>query len=112
MTYSIASTSREAVIVTHYTDTDPTENAVWFAFLPTATPAPAIDDAAWVAGEWDGAAAPGAGEHAGSYVADARVVVGPGSDVGALAAGRWRVWTWVDGSTTDPVKRSGDLIVF
>lgn len=114
MTDSIATTSREAVLVDHYTDTDPTALTVSFAFVAvtgSSVESPAIGDAVWTEGEWGTTALQTAGAHRGQFLTIARVVIGPGSAVGALDPGRYRVFTWVDGVTTDPVKRSGDLTI-
>lgn len=114
MTDSIATTSREAILVPYYSDVDPTALTVSFAFVAVTAAvveAPAIADAVWTAGTWLTTALQTSGEHRGEYLTRARIVVGPGSDVGTLAPGRYRVFVWVDGALTDPVKRSGDLII-
>lgn len=109
----IAATSKEAVLVDHYTEADPTSSTVKFAFLATDADPPDIADAVWTAGTWSTSAVlQTRGEHDGRYLTTARIVIGPGSSVGALTEGRWRVWTWIDGSTTDPVKRAGDIVIY
>lgn len=109
----IAATSKEAVLVDHYTEADPTGSAVKFAFLATTADPPDISDNVWTAGTWSTAAElQTSGEHDGRYLTTARIVIGPGSAVGALTPGRWRVWTWIDAAATDAVKRSGDLVIY
>lgn len=115
MTATIATTSREAILVSFYTDEDPTSKTVSFAFVAvdgTPIDTPDIADDVWTAGAWSTAATlQTRGEHRGKYLTVARIVIGPGSTVDTLTPGRYRVFTWVDGSTTDPVKRSGDLTI-
>lgn len=114
MTDTIATTSREAILVDHYTDTDPTALTVSFAFVAVTgavVEAPAIAEDVWTEGEWGTTALQTTGAHRGRYLTVARIVIGPGSDVDTLDPGRYRVFTWVDGVTTDPVKRSGDIII-
>jgi hypothetical protein len=78
---------------------DPTTGAVSFAFDTDDDPA------AWVAGEWEGAAV----QSGRNYTATARVLVGPG--FAALPLGRVTVWIRAASSPEDVIKPVGTVRV-
>lgn len=104
----IAALSREYVRVPiqAYEDgaaVDPTGDTVVMAFT-ALTAQPASGD--WKAASWETDAT----TDPDTYYA--RTEIGPGSTVGALAAGDYFVWVKITDSPEVPVKRAGTLRVF
>lgn len=89
------------------TDEDPTFATVRFAVVDLGTEEPT--ELAWVVGEWETPTpAPKRGEF---YRAIARVKVGPGTAIGALANGKYTKWARVTSADEDVAVPFGTLTV-
>lgn len=91
----ISRLSTEFIHVKITSDVDYSSDPVSFAVL---TPGVTPGDLDWVAGE--------------TFATGAKVLVGPGTDIGELPIGKLSVWVRLTDNPETPVKLAGQIIVF
>ncbi len=86
------------------TDVNPTANTVSMKLVTAGHLPPSITETGWVTGTWQ----PTAQQANGLWKTDAWFTL----TAHTYRRGTYDVYVWVDGSTYDPVRKSGTIVIY